>query len=70
MAEPVWIADAAVLAIHQRQLAEHGGQDGVRDPGLLASALARPKNVFAYQRGADLAKFAAAYAFGVAKNHR
>ena len=59
-----------VLAIHRRQLAEHGGSDGVRDSGLLSSALARPRNLFAYGEPApDTAALAASYAYGIAKNH-
>ena len=70
MSEPVWIDSAVVLAIHRRQLAEHGGLDGTRDPGLLESALARPRNVFAYaEADPDFAALAAAYAFGIARNH-
>lgn len=69
MKEPVWILDDAVEAIHKRQLAEHGGSAGVRDPGLLASALARPKNTFAYEGDVSLARLAAEYAFGIARNH-
>jgi death-on-curing protein len=68
--EPIWIRDGIVLAIHRRQLVEHGGRAGTRDARLLASALARPKNLFAYaDRPPDLAALAAAYAFGIAKNH-
>ena len=70
MDEPRWLKEKVVAAIHQRQLAEHGGLDGVRDPGMLSSALARPRNTFAYtQPKPDLATLAAAYAFGVIKNH-
>lgn len=70
MAEPVWVRDDVVLAIHQRQLAEHGGAPGIRDEGLLASAVARPKSLLAYADAeADLSALAAAYAFGIAKNH-
>lgn len=70
MAEPTWIRDDVVLAIHRRQLAEHGGSDGLRDAGLLESALARPKNLLAYSElEPDLADLAAAYAFGIARNH-
>lgn len=66
--QPEWIALELALAIHDRQLAEHGGGEGTRDQGLLESALARPINAWAY--GADdLATLAAAYAFGVARNH-
>lgn len=64
-----WLRLDAVLAIHQRQIAEHGGEAGVRDLGLLESALARPMNISAYEPDADIARLAAAYAFGVAKNH-
>jgi death-on-curing protein len=68
--EPIWIRDDIVLAIHRRQLVEHGGGAGTRDARLLASALSRPKNLFAYAESPpDLAALAAAYAFGIAKNH-
>jgi death-on-curing protein len=63
-----WIAPEVVLAIHDRQLSEHGGRQGVRDPGALDSALARPRNLAAYGE-ADAAALAAAYAFGIVKNH-
>jgi death on curing protein len=63
-----WISQAVVLAIHDEQLAEHGGSPGLRDAGLLESALARPKNLAAYG-DPDMAALAAAYAFGIAKNH-
>ena len=64
----VWIAESVVLAIHEAQLAEHGGMAGVRDENLLASALARPHNLDAYGDKPDVAAFAA-YAFGIARNH-
>lgn len=64
-----WIKIDRVIAIHKRQIAEHGGQAGVRDIGLLESALARPENVYAYEPDADIARLAAAYAFGIVKNH-
>jgi death-on-curing protein len=67
--EPQWLSKRLVLAIHDEQLAEHGGGEGIRDAGLLDSALARPQNRFTYDPEADLATFAAAYAFGIAKNH-
>ena len=66
--EPVWLAAADALAIHDRQLAEHGGGAGVRDPGMLESALARPINRWSYGED-DPASLAAAYAYGVARNH-
>jgi death-on-curing protein len=65
----VWIADSVVLAIHEAQLAEHGGIAGIRDEGLLASALARPHNLEAYGEDVDVCALAAAYAFGIARNH-
>lgn len=68
MAEPVWIDLAVVLAIHDEQLAEHGGQVGVRDRGLLESALARPTNQFSYGEE-SLARLAASYACGISRNH-
>jgi death on curing protein len=67
--EPEWLSKALILAIHDEQLAEHGGGTGVRDDGLLESALARPQNRLAYDAKADLATLAAAYAFGLARNH-
>jgi death-on-curing protein len=65
---PVWLEAEVSLAIHDRQLAEHGGGAGVRDAGALESALARPINRWAYGDD-DLCALAAAYAFGVARNH-
>jgi len=65
---PRWLPKDLMLAVHDRQLAEHGGAAGVRDEGLLESALARPQNLFAYGEG-DAAALAAAYAFGIARNH-
>ncbi len=64
-----WIEESVVWAVHEAQLAEHGGSAGVRDPGLLASALARPLNLAAYNGAADAAGLAAAYGFGIARNH-
>jgi len=67
---PVWIRADVVLATHQRQLAEHGGGIGLRDASLLESALARPRNLLAYADPApDIARLAAAYAYGIAANH-
>jgi death-on-curing protein len=66
----VWLEKELVLAIHDRQLAEHGGSAGVRDEGLLESALARPQQLYAYgDPMPDLADLAAALAFGLARNH-
>ena len=66
--EPVWIDARVATAIHDRQLAEHGGPSGVRDGGALDSALARPRNKWEYGED-DLSVLAAAYAFGIARNH-
>lgn len=66
--EPVWLDTAIANAIHDRQLAEHGGGAGVRDQGMLESALARPINRWTYGED-DHCVLAAAYAFGVARNH-
>lgn len=63
-----WVAVDVVYAIHDRQLSEHGGLEGIRDAGLLESALARPQNLAAYQQ-ADAADLAAAYSYGLARNH-
>ena len=64
----IWVATAVAEAAHAEQLAEHGGGEGVRDGGLLASAMARPRNLVAYG-DPDAAALAAAYAFGIARNH-
>ncbi len=70
MDEPIWVLEEIVYAIHKRQLAEHGGAEGVRDANLLLSALARPRNLWAYSEAKpDLAALGAAYAFGIARNH-
>ncbi|RXR27536.1 type II toxin-antitoxin system death-on-curing family toxin [Sphingobium fluviale] len=64
----IWVADAVAMAAHAEQLAEHGGGEGVRDPGALESAMARPRNLAVYGEP-DAAALAAAYAFGIARNH-
>ena len=68
MTEWRWLDPKTVQAVHEYQLAEHGGLDGVRDAGLVESALARPQNLTAYG-DPDAADLAAAYAYGLAKNH-
>jgi death-on-curing protein len=68
--EPEWLEFDVILAIQEAQLAEHGGPLGIRDRGMLESALARPKNLFAdTPETATLSRLAAAYAFGIARNH-
>lgn len=70
MKEPTWVREDVVLAIHRRLLAEHGGAEGVRDEGLLASALDRPRNLLAYSEAkVDLPALAAALATGIMGNH-
>ena len=68
MREPGWVLRETVLALQERLLAEFGGASGVRDPGLLDSALARPQQLFAYGRPSHF-ELAAAYAFGLVRNH-
>jgi death-on-curing protein len=69
MTEPTWLAKLALLLLHGESLAEHGGAPGMRDEGLLDSALGRPINQYAYGGVSDISQLAAAYAFGIAKNH-
>ena len=68
MTEPLWLSRQAIEIIHDEQLAEHGGAGGLRDSGLLDSALARPQNLFAYGEG-GLCALATAYAAGIVRNH-
>jgi len=67
--KPRWISRKALLLLHEESLAEFGGAPGLRDEGLLDSALARPQNVYAYRPKSSVAELAAAYAFGLAGNH-
>jgi death on curing protein len=71
MSNWIWVLEATALAIHSEQLREHGGGEGVRDAGLLQSALARPENLAGYAGygDPDVAALAASYAFGIARNH-
>lgn len=69
MTEPSWLAKRALLLLHGESLAEHGGALGIRDEGLLDSALGRPINQHVYGGVGDIAQLAAAYAFGIARNH-
>lgn len=69
MTEPRWVLDSVVISVHQVLIAEHGGRPGIRDKGLLDSALARPRQRFFYEPQATLFDLAAAYGYGLAKNH-
>ena len=68
MTEPRWLDRRIIVAIHDVQLVRHGGAGGIRDAGLLESALARPRNRHAYGE-AELYALAAAYAYGIVRNH-
>ena len=68
MKEPVWIDERDTLALHDRLLALHGGAVGLRDDGLLKSALARPQQHFAYGESPDIVDMAAAYTWGIVRN--
>ena len=64
-----WITKAGLLILHDESIREHGGSRGMRDEGLLESALARPQNIALYEEHVSLWRLAAAYAYGIAKNH-
>lgn len=66
--DPLWLSLTEVLAVHEKLLALHGGAVGVRDQGLLESAMARPQNLWVYEH-ADISTLAAAYADGIVSNH-
>ena len=68
MKEPEWVLREAVLAAHEQSLAQFGGSSGLRDEGLLDSALGKPLNLFAYGKP-DLFDLAASYGYGIVKNH-
>ena len=69
MDEPIWLDRILLEVVHTDQILEHGGSLGIRDEGLLESALARPIHKWSYDSNTDLAALAAAYGFGIAKNH-
>lgn len=70
MKEPIWIAGDVARALHHMQLAAFGGPSGIRDDGLLESALARPRHLFSYRKPApSLPRLAASYAFGIVRNN-
>ncbi len=66
---PVWISKKALLLLHEESLAEFSGKRGLRDEGLLDSALARPQNLLVYEPATTIAALAASYGFGITKNH-
>jgi death on curing protein len=66
---PRWIDTRALLLLHAESLAEHGGLTGLRDQNALEAALARPQHVFRYEPGSDLSRLAAAYGFGLVRDH-
>lgn len=69
MKAPLWLDERDALALHERLLVLHGGAEGLRDEGLLASALARPRQHFAYAEGPDIAHLAAIHTAGLVRNH-
>ncbi|HET7274090.1 MAG TPA: type II toxin-antitoxin system death-on-curing family toxin [Longimicrobiaceae bacterium] len=69
MRAPLWLSGEFVDHVHAQLIREHGGSYGIRDRGLIESALARPRNRWQYENRTDLAALAAAYAFGLARNH-
>ena len=69
MKEPRWINELTIILLHAEGLAEYGGREGLRDEGLLQSALARPRNLFAYQEVSGIPELAASYATALARNH-
>lgn len=69
MREPKWLNELSIVLLHAESLAEHGGSEGLRDGGLLESALARARNLYLYEGITDITRLAAAYGFGIARNH-
>jgi death on curing protein len=67
--EPKWLEIQAILILRHESLEEHGGLDGIRDRGLLESAMGRPANLFHYEQVTNLPRLAAAYGYGIARNH-
>jgi len=67
--EPLWVSEKLVLMVHDMLLAEHGGLSGIRDQGMLDSALSKPQQLHNYKPEASLYELATAYSFGLARNH-
>ena len=69
MSEPKWLSELSVMLLHVESLARYGGAGGLRDAGLLQSALARARNLYEYEGVKEVERLAAAYGFGIARNH-
>ena len=69
MSEPKWFSELAVVLLHAESMVQHGGSEGLRDKGLLQSALDRARNLYSYEGVTDVQRLAAAYGFGIARNH-
>ena len=69
MSEPKWLSELSVMLLHVESLAKYGGGGGLRDAGLLQSALARARNLYMYEGVTEVQRLAAAYGFGIARNH-
>ena len=69
MSEPKWLSELSVELLHAESVAVHGGREGLRERSLLQSALARARNLYSYEGVTDVARLAAAYGFGIARNH-
>jgi death-on-curing protein len=69
VSEPKWLSRLSVVLLHAESVAEHGGREGLRDGGLLQSALARARNLYSYEAVTEVQRLAAAYGFGIARNH-
>ena len=69
MKQPRWLLEQTIVAVHSMVIEEHGGEPGIRDENMLASALNRPIDKYNYESGSTIFELAAAYSFGLAKNH-
>ncbi|TDI60109.1 MAG: type II toxin-antitoxin system death-on-curing family toxin [Alphaproteobacteria bacterium] len=69
MTEPIWLLKPVILAAHNMMISRFGGSPGIRDEGLLDSALARPVNLYHHENMSDITRLAASYAAGIIKNH-
>jgi len=69
VSEPKWLSELSVVLLHAESLAEYGGSEGLRDSGLLQSALARPRNLYVYEGVTEVERLSAAYGYGILRNH-